>query len=237
MVKEELVARSPVRIFMNSIHGGLAAGEIGLVAAPNGIGKTSVLVQIALDKLLQDLKVIHVSFTQHADYVTAWYEDIFNEFIKKKNLEHEAEVKDELLKNRVTMKFNQDAFSADQILNSLRAMIKEGGFPARYVIVDGYKFSDSDGERISKVKEFAAEMGLSVWYSCSTAEGKNGGKPYDEKGVPNLVSSYADLFSAVIVLDPKQDHIAMEVVKDKEQYNPEQMSLKLDPRTLLLIEE
>ena len=50
MVKEELIQRSPVRIFMNSIRGGLGPGELGLIASPSGIGKTSVLVQIALDK-------------------------------------------------------------------------------------------------------------------------------------------------------------------------------------------
>ncbi|MDR0730899.1 MAG: hypothetical protein LBF63_04465 [Treponema sp.] len=98
MVKDELVQRSPVRIFDKSIHGGLKAGEIGLIASPSGIGKTSVLVQIALDKLLRNRKVIHVSFTQQASYVIAWYEDIFDEFIKKKNLENPREVKNELVK-------------------------------------------------------------------------------------------------------------------------------------------
>ena len=86
MVKEELVRRSPVRVFMNSIKGGLKPGEMGLIASPSGIGKTSVLVQIALDKLLQEKKVIHISFTQHTDYVLAWYSDIFEEFVRRKNL-------------------------------------------------------------------------------------------------------------------------------------------------------
>jgi KaiC/GvpD/RAD55 family RecA-like ATPase len=78
MVKQELIQRSPVRIFEKSIHGGLGPGEVGIISSQSGIGKTSVLVQIALDKLLQTKKVIHVSFTQHTDYVLAWYEDIFD---------------------------------------------------------------------------------------------------------------------------------------------------------------
>ena len=71
MVLSELIQRSPIRIFEQSIHGGLTPGELGIIASPSGIGKTSVLVQIALDKLLQDKKVIHISFTQHTDYVLA----------------------------------------------------------------------------------------------------------------------------------------------------------------------
>jgi len=233
MVKEELVSRSPVRIFMKSIHGGLAAGEVGLIASPRGLGKTSVLVQIALDKLLQGKKVIHVSFTQHADYVLAWYENIFGEFTQKKNLEDEEAVRDEVVKNRVLMKFTQDGVSSAQILRSLRAMIADGGFAAECVIVDGYRFSPADGDRIRQVKDFARELGLSVWYSCTVT----GDVPYDKRGIPLVVAGYADLFDVVIALEPRQDHIALRVSRDREVYNPTEMALRLDPRTLLILEE
>jgi predicted ATP-dependent serine protease len=56
MINEELIQRSPIRILEKSIHGGLKAGEIGAVASQRGVGKTSVLVQVALDKLLQGKK-------------------------------------------------------------------------------------------------------------------------------------------------------------------------------------
>jgi archaellum biogenesis ATPase FlaH len=53
MVKQELIQRSPVRIFEKSIHGGLKSGGLGVIASRKGVGKTAVLVQIALDKLMQ----------------------------------------------------------------------------------------------------------------------------------------------------------------------------------------
>ncbi|MDR2617574.1 MAG: hypothetical protein LBC62_01775 [Treponema sp.] len=234
MVKEELVQRSPVRIFMNSIHGGLRSGEMAVIASPSGLGKTSVLVQIALDKLLQSKKVIHVSFTQHTDYVLAWYEDIFDEFIKKKNLENEQDVKNEIVKNRVLMKFNQQGISVAQIIRSLKAMITDGGFNAEYVIVDGYAFSPADRDRIAAVKEFAKDLGLAVWYSCTV----KGEEPlYDKRNIPFLMKDYADLFDVIVVLEPKQDHISLTVSRDRDVYNPEHMALRLDPKTLLILEE
>jgi hypothetical protein len=234
MVKQELIQRSPVRIFEKSIHGGLKPGELGLIASPSGIGKTSVLVQIALDKLLQAKKVIHVSFTQHTDYVLAWYEDIFDEFIRKKNLENARDVKNEVVKNRVLLKFNQEGILADQILSSLKALIKDGGFNAEAIIVDGFTFSASDGDRFSRIKEFAHESGVSVWYSCTV----NGDGPlYDKRDIPLIIKDYADLFDSIIVLDPKSDHIELTVSKDRDVYNPEHMALRLDPKTLLILEE
>ena len=234
MVKEELIQRSPVRLFMNSINGGLRPGELGLIASPTGIGKTSVLVQIALDKLLRGEKIIHVSFAQHTDYVLSWYEGLFDEFIRKKNLENEEEVKDGIVKNRVLMKFTQGGISGDQILKSLRAMIKDGGFNAGSLIIDGFDFSQAEGSQIAAVKAFASEMGLSVWYSCTVS----GEKPlYDKREIPLVIKDYADLFDVIIVLDPKPDHIALNVSRDRDLYNPAHLGLKLDPRTLLILEK
>jgi len=233
MVKEELIQRSPVRTFMNSINGGLKPGELGVIASPSGIGKTSMLVQIALDKLLQGKKVIHVSFTRHNDYVLAWYEDIFNEIIKKKNLENEQDVKNDLVKNRVLMRFAQEGLTVDQVLKSLKAMIGDGGFNADSIIVDGFNFTESDGERIAKVKAFATEMGVSVWYSCNV----QGKEPlYDKRNIPLVIKDYVELFEVIIVMAPKSDHIALSVSRDRGACNPEKPALKLDPRTLLIME-
>jgi len=219
---------------MNSIHGGLKSGELGLIASPSGVGKTSVLVQIALDKLLQGKKVIHVSFTKHTDYVLAWYEDIFDEFIKKKNLENEPDVRNEIVKNRVLMKFTQGGISEDQILRGLRAMIKDGGFNAEAIIVDGFDFPAAGEGHIAAVRAFALEMGVSVWYSCNV---KGEGPFYDKRNIPMVIKNYENLFSVIIVLDPKPDHIALKISRDREVYNPEQLELKLDPKTMLILEE
>jgi KaiC/GvpD/RAD55 family RecA-like ATPase len=232
MVLNELIQRSPIRIFENSIHGGLKAGEIGVIASQSGIGKTSVLVQIALDKLLQGKKVIHVSFTQHTHYVLAWYEDIFDEFISKKNLENAGEVKNDLVKNRVLMNFNQDGVSGDQIVKSLRAMIVEGGFAAEAIIIDGLDFSRIDHERIANVKAFAKELGLAVWYSCTV---KDEGPQYDKENIPLLLKDFVDLIDIVIVLNPKPDHIELSVSKDRNT-DTKALAMRLDPKSLLILE-
>jgi hypothetical protein len=234
MVKEELIQRSPLRIFEQSIHGGLKAGEVGFIVSQAGIGKTSMLVQLALDKLLQGKKVIHVSFTQHTHYVLAWYEDIFDELIDSKKLENAADVKNETVKNRVLMNFNQEVMSGDQILKSLRAMIKEGGFAAESLIVDGFDFSRATRERINNVKAFAKELGLSVWYSCTV---KESGSWYDNDKMPLAIKDYADLVDIVIMLEPKGDHIELSVSKDRDDRGIKTLSTRLDPKTLLISEQ
>jgi len=235
MVKEELIQRSPLRIFEQTIHGGLKSGEVGIIVSQPGIGKTSMLVQFAMDKLLQGKKVIHVSFTQHTHYVLAWYEDIFDELIDTKKLDNAADVKNEIVKNRVLMNFNQDVMSNEQILKSLRAMIVDGGFAAESLIIDGLDFSRAGGDRIANVKAFAKELGLSVWYSCTVKE--NGQPWYDNEKMPLVIKGYADLVDIVIVLEPKSDHIELSVPKDRGAGAIKTLAMRLDPRTLLISEK
>jgi hypothetical protein len=232
MVKDELVQRSPVRVFEKSIRGGLKAGEIGIIAAPSGIGKTSVLVQIALDKLLQGRKVIHISYTKHTDYVLAWYEDIFDEFVKKKKLENPEDVKSEAVKNRVLLKFSQEGVSEDQIHRSLKALIRDGGFDADAVIVDGFDFSSCGQGRLARVRELARELSISVWYSCTV----KGADAYDKQGIPVILRDALSSIDVIIALAPRPDHIDLIIRKDRDQFNAGQLALKLDPKTLLILE-
>jgi hypothetical protein len=227
MVKQELIQRSPVRVFEKSIGGGLKPGETGVIASPTGIGKTSVLVQIALDKLLQSQKVIHVSFTQHKAYVLAWYENIFEEVLHKQGLQNISEVKDELIKNRVIMHFNQD-MKADQVVASLKSMIKDGGFNAESIIIDGFDFAKSAGH-LEKIKAFAQELDISVWYSCNTKEGT------PPESAPAVLNDCIDLFEVVIILDPKPDHVSLSVSKSRSADAPPSSPLRLDPQPLLIL--
>jgi archaellum biogenesis ATPase FlaH len=231
MVIEDLIQRSPVRVFEKSLSGGLNSGEIGVIASQSGIGKTSVLVQIALDKLFQNKKVIHISFVQDANYVMVWYRDIFDEFIKKKNVANADEMRADIVKNRVLMNFNQDGISTEMILKSLKAMIVDGGFKADTLIIDGFDFSKTDADHFKTIKAFAKELDLSVWYSCTV---KGDSALYDKRGIPTVMKDVVDIIDVVIVLEAKPDHISFTASKDREVFSPDRMALKLDPKTLLL---
>ncbi len=234
MVKAELIQKSPVRILEKSIEGGLKGGNIGVIASRKGIGKTSVLVQLALDKLFQGQKVIHVSFVTHTSYVISWYENIFTEIAKKKNLDNVLDIHDEVSRNRVLMNFNQETVNIDQILKSLRTMMVEGGFKAQSLIVDGFNFEKTARADFEKIKAFAQESECEVWYSCTMS----GPEPQiDSSGIPHVIKSIADLVSVVVLLEPKSDYIHLTVTKDHGRVKPEDLSLKLDAKTLLIAEK
>ena len=69
MYTKEVNEQSPLRILEKSIHGGLGKGNLGVVMARAGVGKTACLVQIALDDLLRGRDVLHVALGQTVEHV------------------------------------------------------------------------------------------------------------------------------------------------------------------------
>lgn len=231
MIKAELIKRSPLRILEESIQGGLGIGNIGVLASRKGVGKTACLVHIATDKLFQNKPVIHVSYASRVDYIISWYEDIFKEIAKKRELERAIEVHDEIIKNRVIMNFKQDGANTEQILKSLEAMIQFGQFAADTVIVDGYDFSLGSPEDLQKFREFAKGIGIEVWFSASL----KGKEPlFDKNGVPFILQRYLDELAVLITLGFKKEFVRLNLIKCHECLSLGELPLRLDPQTLLI---
>jgi KaiC/GvpD/RAD55 family RecA-like ATPase len=224
MVKQDLIDRSPVRYFEKATKGGLKAGEIGVLTSKKGLGKTSVLVQIGLDTLLQDKQIVHVSFDQQSDYVMTWYEDIFAEIAKKKNITNVAEIKADFLRKRVILNFNQDTVVAAQIVRTLKALA-EGGINTACLIIDGLDFGKVTADDMNVLKTFAKEAQAVIWFSCNA----------ETSDISSVNKFIADKVDAVVYLEQKPDAIEMKILKAGVPV--EGTNLKLDSKTLLIAEK
>jgi hypothetical protein len=233
MVKSELIKRSPLRILEKSIQGGLGKGNVGVFASRKGVGKTACLVHVATDKLFQGKVVIHVSYSSRVDYIINWYEHIFKEIAKKRQLEAAVDVHNEIIKNRVIMNFQQDGARTERVLSSLEAMIVHGKYTAEVIIFDGYDFSGSNQEDFHKIREFAKKLGMEVWFSASL---KGDDPLFDEKGAPFVLQPFMDDIDVLITLGFKDEYIGLNLIKSFDQPALGLLPLKLDPNTLLIAE-
>ncbi len=232
MVKSELVKRSPLRILEKSIHGGVGKGNIAVLASRKGVGKTACLVHIATDRLLRGGHVIHVSFAARVDHIVSWYEDIFEEIAKWKDVQSVADIHDETVKNRVIMNFNQDGLGIDKVLKSLGAMIGEGHFPADMVIFDGFNLQGR-GE-LAAIKDFARATDVEVWFSASL---KGEDPLFDERCIPVEFNDLVASIDVLVTLQFEGDHVRLQLAKDHDARNTAGLHLSLDPRTLLISQD
>lgn len=162
MEKTELLSSSPVRFF-DSTNASLTAGQMGLITAKKGLGKTSVLVQFGIDTLLNDKGLIHVSFDQQSSNVIAWYSSILSEIAKKKRVNAE-ELNEQIMRNRTILNFNQETFTLPKVVNTLKAL-KDGGITISSIVVDGLDLEKTSKADLDCFETFVKSEKMTAWFS------------------------------------------------------------------------
>jgi len=235
MINKELISKSPLRILEKSTQGGVGKGNIGIIAARKGVGKTACLVHIATDQLLQGKHIIHVSFAADTAHITAWYKNIFEEVARKLNVGDAQEAVEEITRNRVIMSFKQGGASVAQVIASVKALIRDGGFVADVVVVDGYNFAECSAADFAAFKSFAEELQISIWFSATTHRED---PSRDANGVPTMLSPFMDKTAILILMEPMVGYVHLHLVKDHDVFPaPDSLHLKLDPQVMLIAEE
>ncbi|NCB00564.1 MAG: hypothetical protein EOM67_00165 [Spirochaetia bacterium] len=232
---QELNELSPLRAFDKSLNGGLGKGNLGVLVSRHGVGKTACLVHLATDKLFRNEHIIHVSFSGNVEHVISWYKEVFRQISENKDLEDASDIYNEILANRVVMNFSQENVSVEKVLSSLETLIRQGSFNADAVMFDGYHLTLASEEDVRKIKQFALDMRLEVWFSVSPVKMNIN---YDAYGVPETMLKYEELIDVLIGLkyNEDMDKVIMTLVKDGESLDPKPMQVKLDPKTMLIVD-
>ena len=232
MQKEDLIKKNPLRVLNPLTPETLPDHRMGLIMARAGLGKTAILVQIAMDSMFRGQKVLHVSIGEGLEKAKAWYEDIYKYITEGFQLENAAEVEDELMRNRIIMTFKEAAFSKLKLEERLNDLVYQNIFRPDIVVVDGYDFGEADYESIMDLKEMMAAMNVQVWFSALRHRDDD---RVSAAGVPAPCHEIDGLFDTVIVLQPEQDAILLNIIKD-EYDGAAGKILNLDPATMMVKE-
>jgi len=225
--KRFLNARSPLRLLEKGLHGGLGAGNAGVVLAGRGVGKTSFLVCVALDELLRGGRVLHVCLDHTLSHVRAYYDTVFEELASTTHLEDEAMVHAEIDRRRSIRVYPQGSFTASKLRDAVKLEIEAGGQPS-LLILEGVDVAKMLEEEMRDLVALAAELAAEVWLEAQASEERPG-------KLPSEVARFGDLVSVVLTLEPGETAVALRALKDHDNPDFEALHVALDPKTLLLV--
>jgi hypothetical protein len=231
MIKEELIKRSPLRILEKTLNGGLRAGQMGVLTARKGVGKTAGLVHIATDVLLRGQNVLHISFADDPRHIVSWYEQVFHEVAKAHKLDNAMDVHDEIIRRRLILHFKKADIEFAEIQAHIKQVETGLSVSPQIIIVDGYPFENASRETLEKWRSYAAEAHVAVWFSATTHHDH---PDPDERGIPLPVKLFADFFEVIILLKPEKELIDLRLLKSPDEKQGATLRLKLDPKTLLI---
>ena len=115
------------------LKGGLAKGEIGVILAPTGVGKTTILTKIANTAFNMGYNVLQIFFEDNPKIVQRKHFTIWTGIEPDNLANHKEEVMSkiteiqETMKNKLVLKkLASDTMTMNQIKNQVRKMIADG---------------------------------------------------------------------------------------------------------------
>ena len=129
---------TPWDVINELTQGGLAAGELGVIVAPAGIGKTWILCALGAGSMKKGTNVVHYSLELNEAYVGLRYDSCFTGIANQSLKYHIDDVKDavEKVKGELVVKYFPTKTASVHTLSAHLQKLKTLGKPFDMVVVD-----------------------------------------------------------------------------------------------------
>ena len=233
MYRKELNERNPLRLFEHSIHGGLGNGNIGVVVARHGIGKTAFLVGIALDDAMRGRKALHVSLDKTVDHIREFYDEIFMDLAHSAHLEDLPTERLEMERNRIIHTYAGKSFTIPKLRESIIFLRENAHFDPACIIIQGFDFERATVAEMEALGQLAREFNVELWMSAVTHRdvASNG------NGIPEPLAKLEAAIAVIVQMTDHSDGVALSLLKDHDNPNVAKLTLALDPSTMLLVKK
>ena len=204
-----VTAPTPWDIINELMQGGLGAGELGVVVAPAGIGKSWVLSAMGAYALSQGLNVVHYTLELNEAYVGLRYDSIFSG-VESQNLKyHKEEVMEKLfnLKGNLTIKYYPTKSCTVNTLSAHLKKVVTFGEKVDMVLVDYadimrdvHKSSEMRhalGNIYEDLRGLAGELQVPIW---TASQANRSALDEDVIEATKVAESYAKVMTADFVM-------------------------------------
>jgi RecA/RadA recombinase len=156
-------------------QGGLGGGELGVIVAPAGVGKTWVLAAIGANAMKKGKHIVHYSLELNESYVGLRYDSIFTGIANQNLKYHKDDVISEMdkLKGDLVIKYYPTKTASVNTLSAHLRRITNFGTQVDMVVVDyGDILKDTGGSRevrhalgniYEDLRGLAGEFDIPIW--------------------------------------------------------------------------
>jgi len=231
MDREDLGDRSPLRVLEGTLDGGVAAGEVGVVLARPGVGKTAFLVQVGLDVALRQRSVLHVAVDGSVEDVRSWYDEMFVDLARAASLDDVPEARVVIERHRMIQTFASVELTSTKLDAVMTMLDQHAAFSPDVLLLDGLDWGRITPATLSAFKDVVEAHGCALWCSART-----GDEDLPDGGLPAPLASLTDVLDVVVYLRPGKNHIDLRILRDHGADERQTTPLALHPDTMLLVD-
>jgi len=229
MLKKEINYRNPLMSLGYESEDILPDGGFGAVMAHAGVGKTALLVQMAINTMLREKNVLHVSLHEAVGKVDVWYHEMFQNIAQAFNAAQVKEYWEKIQPRRFIMIFKVENFSVPKLEERLIELMEQNTFRPHTMIIDGFKFDEVGRSPLAHLKELAKKYSIRIWFTVHAHRHENRA----QNELPVWFLHVADLFEAIVELAARNEEIYIKAIQGKTAA-AEGQTLLLDPATMLV---
>ena len=233
MFRSDVNERSPLRVLESTLDGGVAPGELGVILARPGVGKTAFLVQIGLDCALRERRVLHVSVGDTVAEVRSWYDEMFVDLANSVELEDRPAAQLLIERQRMIQTYEEQAFTSSKLGVVLEMLREHADFTPDVLLIDGLPWESTTPATLGAFKELATASGCALW---ATARASGEAPSDDDAALPAPLTGLTEALDVVVYLKPGSNHIDLRLLRDHGQQTSQSTPLALHPDTMMLVD-
>ena len=235
MYRKEVNQKSPLRILERSTKRGLGPGNLGVVMAGAGVGKTAFLVQIGLDDAMRERNVLHIALGQKLEHVQSWYDALFDDLADLNALDNREQVRALVNTHRLIQAY-PDSKVPHERLDEVVALYRDRlQFRPNAILIDDFDWQS--GEIVQRAAELGAfkiiakRLQAEVWMTAQTYPAAT---PQHPTELMTPCQSYNELIDLAVFLEPEGRDVSVRLLKDHDNPEPEETHLTLHSDTMRL---
>ncbi len=235
MYRKEINDQNPLRILERSTKGGLGPGNLGVVMARAGVGKTAFLVQIGLDEAMRERSVLHIALGQDLEHVHSWYDALFYDFSEATKLDAREQVRALMTKHRLIQAYADADLSHERLDELVRLFADSLHFEPKAILIDGFDWEKGKvlerAAKLSGFKSTAKRLGAELWMTARTH--REGTPAHPTRMIAPCIA-YEELIDVAVFLEPEGTHVTVCLLKDHDSPKIEDTHLQLHIDTMRL---
>lgn len=200
--------------------------SMGLVMSRAGLGKTAILVQFALDCMMNNNNVLHVSIGEGVEKTRTWYDDIIT------NLDVSLEDVPALMSKRMIMTFKESDFTKAVLAERIEDLVQQEIYKPECLVIDGYDFDANDRVALEDLRAFAVASGIKMMWFSGVSHRQD--ERVSAAGIPAPCHDVDDLFETALLINPIESEIELKILKCETCAVDPGTVLTLDPSTMLI---
>ena len=228
MLRKDLILKNPAVQIMGKEN--LHQGRFGAVLSRAGVGKTQFLVQIAISRLLDEEKVLHVSLNDQMEKINLRYKEGYFSLIDSVGyIDPQKAVRlwEDLDRAKTGIAYNEATFSPEKIRDYLKSLKKENLQIPAMLVIDGLNFDKDLSQPLGALDAISREFSTAVWFSMKSHREE----ALCSDGFPKQLENIKEKFDKALFLKPTQDKIEAVILKDGDRAGEKFL---IDPATMMM---